>query len=351
MPCCADTIYFHNDERVKGNIVQETQEDVIIDVGGGSITFSKNEIVKIVRSKNNTQKQNVRSVPLQEKARPSLESVYGHFRNLKEKREETITKKRVCKQLYQKIVHHMATNITYNDVLKEMQARADERNISGDVQEYNSIRREMDILQTKKAKLVDEGRKIIENIITQESELFSLLQDLFLLYARFDEEHKRLTEEQVQGEDTYYLKELEEEARGIADDFKRIEIDCFETICGPGVEGVFNGTTQATLSIDTKVPFVILSKELANTLGVHDSLGIGSINLFSFGIEFGDGVPVFLDSIRIEGVTVKNIIAVISDDILYPDVHGILGVPFIRNYAIQIDEEKTTITLHEFKPQ
>jgi predicted aspartyl protease len=108
---------------------------------------------------------------------------------------------------------------------------------------------------------------------------------------------------------------------------------------------VLNDSLQATVMVDTGAGITILSKELVRDLGLAEQT-THPITLKTIAKDV-QGQLVTLDSIQIGGLRKDHFPVAIADLSLVDkgQFHGILGMDFMKNYIIRIDNETQSMTL------
>jgi predicted aspartyl protease len=108
---------------------------------------------------------------------------------------------------------------------------------------------------------------------------------------------------------------------------------------------VLNDTLQATVMVDTGAGITILSRELARDLGLTQQAA-HPITLKTIAKDV-DGHMVMLDSIQIGDLRRDRFPVAITDLALGEKgrFHGILGMDFMNDYIIEIDNERRSLAL------
>ncbi|MDY6953760.1 MAG: aspartyl protease family protein [Thermodesulfobacteriota bacterium] len=161
-------------------------------------------------------------------------------------------------------------------------------------------------------------------------------------------------EEEPSGEtevETETEREAEAEKTGIEKASEETSGDVMTIVKFSAVNGhvmvpvVLNDSLQATVMVDTGAGITILSRELARDLGLTEQ-ATHPITLKTIAKDV-DGQLVTLDSIQIGDLRKDHFPVAITDLPLGEkgQFHGILGMDFMNNYIIQIDNERQSIAL------
>ena len=108
---------------------------------------------------------------------------------------------------------------------------------------------------------------------------------------------------------------------------------------------ILNDFLNATVLVDTGAGITVLSRKLARDLGLEGDLG-NSITLKTMAVDI-QAQTARLDSIQVGGLR-RNYFPVAITDLSVGEgskFHGILGMDFMNNYKIHIDNEKQTMML------
>ena len=343
----ADIIYLRGNEQIEGTIIKETDEEVFIDVGVGTISFNKSEIEKVKKKSGEATAEGKKVITL-----PStyIERLFTQVRTLKEKRREAMQGKKDCRDLFKQFAFYNQRYLTYTRVLDDLHIKLQERHAVGDLTKYNSLVIQMNTFRAKRVNLIIEAQKTFEERISKEKSLFNTIQDIFSLQYRFNEKFLDIKEKHIAQEDKYYYKELEKEAQHFTQDFKLLEVPYTEIEQGTLVKVLLNNTITASFIIDVNVPITMISREVALILNVSNYMPLGTIDFSHINIPLGEAEPAFLDSIQMDKVRMNNVTTLIMNTLPYYGVDGVLGISFFKHCIIRIDEKKKQLILYEFIP-
>ncbi len=102
------------------------------------------------------------------------------------------------------------------------------------------------------------------------------------------------------------------------------------------VEVVMNQNVSATLWIEKKAKYTILSEKLAQKLGIQITPHTSEFH-FEFSGKSYTAPLVNLPSLRIGGLEARNIPALIWNLSEYPEIDGLLGMNFLKHFRVEIN--------------
>jgi len=351
----ADVIYLRDDQQIEGLIINETEEEVFIDIGAGTISFNKDEIRWIERGDKNESKEKRSKRQTSEEESEKLPSAYVErlftsIREIKAKRYEAIQNKKECRRLYRKYDSFDKKYTAYSKLLENLGVKAKERHAVGNIDEYNNIIIRMNTLRIRKSNLIAAAQEVFEERIKEEKKLFDIIQDIFSLQYRFNENFLQIKEKEISPEDKYYYKELEKEAQSFVHDFRLLSLNYTEGHQGALVDVFINNRIKATFIIDLNLPVTMVSNYLARELHSVHSIPIGKIDFAKINVSLGEAEPLFLNSLKIGELRLRNVTALALDTLPYPQVDGILGISFLKHCIVRLDKETKKLILYEFAP-
>jgi hypothetical protein len=170
-----------------------------------------------------------------------------------------------------------------------------------------------------------------------------------------NQSQKRTLQTTVEPEDRPEIQRAtaSEGARGTSSNLKRIEVS-FRAFEGSArriiIPVTFNDSVSASLLLDTGAPGLTISPKLADRLGLINEQD-GNLRIMTGGI--GGNVPAMLavvDTASVGEAHAEFLPAVITE-IPSEEFEGLVGMDFMANYRISIDNEKNVLAFDELPPQ
>jgi hypothetical protein len=145
----------------------------------------------------------------------------------------------------------------------------------------------------------------------------------------------------------------ERNTAGFAFDLKRFEVP-FRAFEGASrriiIPATLNESVTAHLLLDTGAPGLTISPNLANRLGLLNEQD-GNLLIRTGGI--GGSIPAFLvvvDTVRV-GEALSEFLPAVITQIPSDDFEGLVGMDFMANYKISIDNNSHVVAFDELPPQ
>jgi len=115
------------------------------------------------------------------------------------------------------------------------------------------------------------------------------------------------------------------------------------------VKATFNGTTTASIAIDTGSPDTVISFDLAKRLGL---LSPDAAQLWTIAGGIGGEVPALstiIDTISIGGAEQRFFVTTVTDS-LSSAFDGVVGMDFLVSYSTRVDPTRHLLILQELPP-
>ena len=111
-----------------------------------------------------------------------------------------------------------------------------------------------------------------------------------------------------------------------------------------------NNLIKARLVLDTGASLVVISKDIADRLGI-DTKGAP----YSLKVVLADGrrvkaKAVILKSVKVGGAEVKNVSAAVLENAQPTDEDGLLGMSFLKNFTVKLDAAHNILIFEQFNP-
>ena len=352
-PVFADMIYLNNGEKIEGIIEIESAVNLTLDIGSGTIILKKGEIDHIDRYGN--QKQDALREQWRRKYIQRLDFIPGDFKRLfrqlkavegmREKAIEDNEEKNTALGQIDKLDEILeGLNIDLAESSKSLITAKPEKN----AKKYNSLIERFNSLQAE-IKL-DEYKKnlLTKKVVRLDEKISDYLNKLSLFKESFKKESKAAD---FSSEDEKLLMIINTRLSAIGDDFKKHSISYNQKGSAISVEALLNGVVKASFILDTGASIVVISKRIADKLGLE--LDNESSSTF---VTLADGRKVkanivLLDSIAIGNLKAKNVQAAVLKNEEAVSEDGLLGMTFLKNFMIKIDPKNGRLVLEEFTPQ
>lgn len=349
----ADTVVLKNGRSFEGEIKQETDAQITLDMGLGTISFPRGNIKSIKRldeaipANNQWQRQNFtndRYVPSE------LKEIASQYRNLDSKRVEALrARSRIRKlqsrrtRLFNELNTGRGRMVTAANRIRSMDPTANVGQYNRLVKTQNNLSSKLVVTQnTLEAETQETAghRKTIGNYLAA----LSTFKDQYEKSAAEDSDYHDPQKAE------FFLTELGKRLKKFDSEFKVIEVP-HESEQGHTVVTVrINNQLDARFLLDTGASFVTLSKDVARKLNLdlasHQNLPLKLAD----GSEV-NGQPVILNSMQVGEVRADGVVAMVLPAPPAPGLDGLLGMSFLREFVINFDPANDKLVFEKFEPQ
>lgn len=349
----ADMVYLKNGNSIEGIIEKESDNKITLNTGYGKITLDKKDIQYIHRyslKEQNTLEQSWKYLYFRkaEYIPSELKIVAKDFDNLENLRQKAVQDKKELDNL-KKEVEEIKTKLKeLNTYLKQATNKLAQINPENNLQEYNSLIKEYN-LNIAKIKTLELNKKDNEERIAfLEQKVSDYINEFRVFRKRFKEAYAHLKELGLIKEDNrYFLEALNKGLEQIGKDFTSYSIEYKYKEGGILVDCLLNGTVKARLMVDTGASLVVISKHIAQRLGLDTNKG--QLQLILADGRKVEANPVILESIKVGDIELKNVSAAVLER-ESPQEDGLLGLSFLENFLVSLDVKKNRLILEEFNP-
>ncbi|MCM8801645.1 MAG: TIGR02281 family clan AA aspartic protease [Candidatus Omnitrophica bacterium] len=349
----ADMVYLKNGNSLEGIVEKELDNKIILNTGYGKITLDKKDIQYIHRYSLKEQ------TALQESWKylyfrrteyiPSqLKIIAKDFDNLENLREKAIQDKKELDNLKRESEEIKTKLKDLNIHFKQTTDKLAQINPETNLDEYNALIKEFNLSIVKMKGLELDKKNNQERIALLEQRISDYINEFRIFKKRFKEAYTHLENlGMIKEESRYFLEALHKGLEQMGKDFTRYSIEYSYKEKGILVDCLLNGTVKAKLMVDTGASLVILSKQIAQRLGLDTSKE--RIPLILADGRKTEANPVILESIKVGDLELKNVSCAVLDRVSSPE-DGLLGMSFLENFLLSLDVKKNRLILEEFNP-
>ncbi|MFH1457851.1 MAG: TIGR02281 family clan AA aspartic protease [Candidatus Omnitrophota bacterium] len=349
-----DMVYLKNGESIEGIIEKEDKDRVSLHLGYGKIALKKKNIASIRRYDPQEQERLVESWNTRYFSQPqfipkSLLDLAADFENLKNLRGQALQSKKEkdkilkeSQQLEKNLLELNSRLALVSDQLGGLKPKDNLEKYNALVNEFNSMMAkiklsEYNVLQQKKKmKLLDKN-------------ISDFIREMGLFRNRFSKKFNAPSGE-ASGKDAYFFKGVAKELDIFESDFTKYPVGFQRLGLNIVVEVLLNGHFKTRLMVDTGASLVVLSRDIADQIGLDTSRQNPSLFL-----TLADGkkiptYPVTLKSVRVGDTEVKNVRAAVLESSEPQEIEGLLGMSFLENFVVKIDAKNERLIFEEFNP-
>jgi clan AA aspartic protease (TIGR02281 family) len=349
----ADMVYLKNGSAFEGVIEREGPAGLTLHLGYGKISFEKKDIASVRRYTLDGQNELVKSWNYKYFSRPEsipeelrdLATDFDNLENLHERgtraRKELDKGKKESQRLEKDLQELHKDLADVSEQLNAARPKEDVEKYNSQVDAFNSLAARIRIADYKKSEL-KKSETALEGNISDFINEFGLFRNRFL---------KRLSASKAQGkeENAYFFEGVNKELNQMDNDFIKHAVDFDREGLNIIVDVMLNGIIKTPLMVDTGASVVVISKNLAERLGLKTELNPPLMMTLADGRKV-PATPVVLESIKIGDVEVRNVKAAVIETNEVREEYGLLGMSFLENFVVRIDAKANRLIFEEFQP-
>ena len=340
----ADVICLRTNETIEGIILKETEEEVELDIGAGTISLKKSEILWIDRDEGEREATLLGKEILSVK---KIEELYTLSRRIKEQRHRIIQENEKRTKDYARFEKLEKKYRFFSEMQEKNELNAAEMHAVGNTKAYNVFMIEKNTCKGKKIVIEEKTEELFFESIREGKRLFGKVQELFMLQYDFNKRFLSFgEEEEMTAEGAFYFKELEKETSALVNDFTLKSVPFIREEKRIVVTAIINGEKEVRLLLDASEPVIVLSERVGAELMKFVTMPIEEVDLSREGSAAIAGEPVFLRTLRVGDVEFFSPVALSVETSFPPGVDGIIGTACFRHCVVRIDEEKNRILLY-----
>jgi len=352
--CLGDTVTLKNGHAINGVIVREAESEIVLNVGCGTVTFSRADIEAIEKSEgpaNELIKEGWKGEYFDAFPAPTPEDqeILDAF---KEIRNENA---RLAKRIAARDNMTLETGMLQRD-LARLQDDRDE--IGGGIKEtdpeaqtldYNELIVDFNSKASEMRKIVEKVNELREEKEAVNRELAGHITRLSNFKAAFNAKFQEIEKDSQDPRRKAFYGNLKERLASLDEDLERHEVEFAEHRQGIVVTADINGKQTARLLVDTGASLTVISCAIATGLGIDTDELKQSITLVLADGSTTSAKFILLDSVSVGEVKAPNVSAAVIEEAPSPGVDGLLGMSFLNNFSFSIDAEKQKLIFSSFK--
>ncbi|MBU4377096.1 MAG: TIGR02281 family clan AA aspartic protease [Candidatus Omnitrophica bacterium] len=356
----ADVIYFKNGGTTEGIIAEENEISIVIDLGVGTMTVRKDEIETIDWASpedNERLKDDRREAGISrgEWAPLGCEEVRLAYLKAKEVKE-SLKKLKAGSMANQDEILRKEKKIA--DLLKSLDKKSKElKAIDADkaIRRYNTVVSEINSLSAELNKensalkgLYSEEKTISSNLMQKAAKYRGTFQELKDLLAGGKDIEVGY---EMPDQELLFFEEMNEKVAEMESDFKKDIVNYISEENQIIVDALINGTVLARLIVDTGASIVVISRDVAERLGMVSESMDATIEIIMADGTSSNAKPVMLSSIKVGDAEVRNVQAAVLESSLVGGVDGLLGMSFLSGFVVSVDTSSKKLILEQVLEQ
>jgi len=356
-PACPDVIYFKDGGRVEGVIQKEDDTGVIIDLGVGMMTVRRDEIEHIEKSsaedgQRMEEENRADEISRGEWAPLGYEDIRMAYLKSKESRGSLKKLKAMSASNTDDITQKEGK---ISELLKALDKKSRElKTIDSEkrTKEYNAIVAEMNSLS---AQLNTENSEL-KTLYTEKKDIDTALMEKANKYRTDFQAFKDVLSDrkvsvnnaETSADELTFLEGMQGNMTDLDNDFKKDIVGYTAEGNQVIVSALINDIALTRLVVDTGASIVVISKEVADRLGISSEDGEAEeIEIIMANGTSVNARPVVLKSIKIGDAEVENVQAAILESSVVGGADGLLGMSFLSNFIISVDTSSNKLILEQ----
>ncbi len=144
-----------------------------------------------------------------------------------------------------------------------------------------------------------------------------------------------------------YLASMAEKIHDMDAQFSRVTAPYTASGNHVVVEAVLNGKATASLMVDTGASIILISRDIADELGMDISSSKNAVEIVVADGRSVDAVPVILDTVTVGDAKVRHVQAAVLREGGIEGFDGLLGMSFLSHFTMSIDSKTNTLLLEQ----
>lgn len=352
----SDVIYFKDGGKVEGAIKADDGQYIVVEMGIGTMSVRKGEIDHIEKApaeynERFEREKLSREISSGEWAPLGCEKIRLAYLKTKSNKEALIRSRARNETVRSAIAQKEEEVVKWMKVLDEKSRKLKLLESSNNTREYNSVVAEINSIS---ANLSGENLNL-KNLYEEQRELDNNMankaHDYLGAYRNFEEILRTKQGEMQAAESTadeiVFFKEMRNKAKEMENDFKENSIAYLAEYDQVVVDALLENNVSARLIVDTGASIVVISKNIADRLGIKsEEIGTKIEVLLANGTKT-QATPIILKSVKVGEAEVKNVKAAITENSQGEGVDGLLGMSFLNNFIIRVDTALNKLILEQ----
>jgi clan AA aspartic protease (TIGR02281 family) len=348
----ADTISLNNGRSFTGEIKKETDSQITLDIGGGTISIRKSSIESISKSDSSTSRQtNRRPVNALIELDPPNELIHlvADYKKIKKDRFSAIQAKKKAYEFQNKKTALMDKHIKEKKRHTAIAQRVSFADPNRDIQGYNHLIYQQNQSTNKLNGIQNQLTKSFKEVASGKKTISHYLQTLDSLKSKVQESKSRLSSIGNKDQAKSFWEKIDKKLAQFDDEFKSISVPHESTSNHMILNVRINDRIEGRFLLDTGASYVTLSQKMAKRLGLNLSSSI-KIPLTMADGSMIDGKPVILNSMRVGDIQANRVTAIVLPSPPSKGIDGLLGMSFLREFVINFDPANKKLIFKRFEP-
>ena len=352
----ADTIRLRNGNAIEGIILQETNTQVVLDLGAGSTTFSRS-LIAAVEHASAEENDHLRSdwkhkyYLHRQYTPPDLTSLATEATKLIARHDDALDARRLLEELPAREtrlkIERNELHVQMQQTSQQLQQATPSRN---NVAAYNALVSANNAQQAHWTTLADQLAACLREATSASTRISAYQDALTACRHHLDEERKKPTDSTSATNRTEFLDRLAQTLTTYEREFNSAEVAVTQSHAGSIVTAVINGETPGRFLVDTGAAHVTMTEAFARRLHL-DLTTLPEVELMLADGSKTKGHAATLRVMAVGEAKAENIEAAILPGRPGEQLDGLLGMSFLRHFSVNMDGSSGKLILRQFAPK
>ena len=352
----ADTIRLQNGNSIEGIVTQETDTQIVLELGPGSTTVARNMTVAVEHASGeaNDRLRNAwkQKYFLHKKYVPEgLAGLAAEFVKLEALREEALRARRSRADLSAKEIRLQAEQEQIHTQIVSIGLRIRETPPEQNVEAYNALISENNALLAKWTVKNNESTGCRKERAAADDSISAYQDAIAVFSSRFlDLREKPAANGEPDKDRELFFARLAERLADYSREFSSAAVAITRSHDGVVVAATVNDRVQGQFLVDTGAGRVTVSEAFARRLQLDPE----KLPVAEFTMADGSkvkGRTVVLRAMAVGEARAENVEAAILPGRMGEQVDGLLGMSFLKRFAVSLDGNNGKLILRQFTPK
>jgi aspartyl protease family protein len=352
---CADVVRLTNGRALDGVVERETPELLILNVGVGSVTLRRDQIRSVERSgvagEAQAKKQWREKYFAHEKYAPKgFEQLAADFRGLEGARAQAVQASAALGAGQRELANLQAQMKQAQADLVEAARRMQDHAPQAGTVGYNQLVEKNNECISRITVLRDAFRRNGEAAEGHRQTIARYHAALAAFGSALASAKEARAGRPADEASAYFLEQSGGRMAAYRRDFAEVAIPMEPNAEHACAKSLVNGRETLNLIVDTGATFIALNETAARRLGLNPP------DEPILELTQADGTkirarPVVLDSVEVDGARIEYVPAVVLPSDIADGYDGLLGMSFLREFAVNLDTAHRKVVLERFAPR
>ena len=351
----ADVVYLTNGRKIEGVVEKEVGKEIIVYIGSGRIKLKREDVERIEKYTPLEQRQLEKEWAYKYFSHPdfvpaSLKDIAQMFEELEKARRIASSSKKQ-KDKYQqelavieeKIAALKKTSVQLNREISRI-------NPEDDIEKYNSLIDQNNKLSSQIRLYGYDKENIEKKIKYLNRDIRMYINQLNVFRKELMQRYSNMQKAGIDEKARIFFEVAKEKIEDMEKDFSKNEVSYNKFGSSIVVTAELNNLIKARLILDTGASLVVISKDVADKLGID----IKDVP-YSLKVVLADGrrvkaKAITLKSVKVGSAEVKNVDAAVLENAQPTDEDGLLGMSFLKNFTVKLDTTHNILIFEQFNP-